>query len=180
MSKKQKNTITMKCKEIHTRLIDYMDGELSRDEQERVQKHLQGCPDCREMYQEMAASWNQAREDRISYQPFYYTRLQAKMERQAERYSQHALRRARTFRMLLQPALFFVVLGLGIFIGIQLGKGLGNTSTVAAQTQSPDYIEAYAEDQYWNGLKLEPIEQEYFAVDSAAVSDPSQKTNRYE
>lgn len=37
----------MKCKEIITNLSDYLDGELDADLLEALQKHLDGCEDCR-------------------------------------------------------------------------------------------------------------------------------------
>jgi len=153
----------MKCKNIHTKLISYIDGELPLREAEAVQEHLAHCSDCSTLYLSVKNAWNSASDERIPHQPFFYTRLKQRIEnRQQKKLSFWN----RVTHFALQPAMvYFVVLASGIFIGIQLGKGVSNGSQgLSDQTtqQEENYIEAYAESQYLNGLKLETIEQELF------------------
>lgn len=162
----------MKCKNVHTRLLDYSEGSLSKEEMEQVARHLDNCEDCRTLLAKMQQAWQMAGEPRIPYQPFFYTRVRQRMENQNQPAPSGLKRMA---RVALQPALFFVVLGLGITIGIQLGKGLGSQQTAAVQVQQNEYLEAYAENQYWNGFQLESLEQEMFFADSADLEGPTNK-----
>jgi anti-sigma factor RsiW len=36
-----------RCRETHSRLSDYIDGDLEADERRRVERHLRWCPRCR-------------------------------------------------------------------------------------------------------------------------------------
>jgi anti-sigma factor RsiW len=36
-----------RCREAHSRLSDYIDGDLEADERRRVERHLRWCPRCR-------------------------------------------------------------------------------------------------------------------------------------
>jgi hypothetical protein len=67
---------------------------------------------------------------------------------------------ARVGRSILQPAMYFAILGLGIYIGVQLGQGLEPQDETASTTEQINYIEDYAKSQYLNGMELEWVEQE--------------------
>lgn len=168
----------MRCKDVHTRLLDYAEGNLSEEEREQVSRHLQECEACSKLYPDMKEAWQMAREENIPHQPFFYTRVRQRLEEERNR-GVPASRPA--FRTLLQPALFFLVLGLGIAIGIQLGKGVGPRGTITASNQQGDYLESYAQDQYWNGFQIESLEQEFFFTDSVDLSNSlNQQDNSYE
>jgi predicted anti-sigma-YlaC factor YlaD len=147
----------MNCSKIHKKILQYIDGELTGDENREVEKHLQNCTYCRNLYQKMKASWNNLQEEKIPYQPFYYTRLKQRMENEAERKTN------RFKKLVLQPAIYVIVLGFGIYIGILLGTGLQpeNPTVADADTTETQYIRSYAESQYWNGMELEEIEKEF-------------------
>lgn len=152
---------TMKCKDIQLKLISYLDGELPKKEAEAVQEHLAQCNECSALYVSVKEAWSAASVEKIPPQPFFYTRLKQRIENQ----QQNKLSLwSRVSQFALQPAMvYFVVLASGIFIGIQLGKGVSTGSQgLSDQTtqQEENYIEAYAESQYLNGLQLETIEQE--------------------
>lgn len=164
----------MKCKLVHTRLLNFSEGTLPQGEMEQVKRHLDQCESCRQLYHQIQASWKMAGEERIPYQPFFYTRVRQRMANQSQPAGSRVRHLARTA---VQPALFFVVLGLGIAIGIQLGKGLGPQQTAQAETQQNNYLEAYAENQYWNGFQLESLEQEFFFADTASISPSLNKQN---
>jgi len=168
----------MKCKTVHIRLLDYSEGALPKGEREQVSRHLDQCETCRQLYHKIQASWQSAREERIAYQPFFYTRVRQRMENQSHPGVSHV---RQLVRATLQPVLFFVVLGLGITIGIQLGQGIGPQQTAQAEGQSNEYLEAYAENQYWNGFQLETLEQELFFADTDSISRSlNQQQDNYE
>jgi anti-sigma factor RsiW len=52
----------MKCPQVQDRLSAFEDGELRKEEQEGVRKHLESCSTCRERYAGMEKVW-QALED---------------------------------------------------------------------------------------------------------------------
>lgn len=147
----------MKCSEVHRRLFQYLEEELSEKEQKHIQEHLETCELCYSIYTHTREALYDAKKERIPYQPFFYTRLKQRME---DRKVKFAPGLQRTGRILLQPGIYFAVLGLGIYMGIQLGRGLEPQSTTAAQTEQADYIETYIQSQYLNGMELETIEQE--------------------
>lgn len=157
----------MKCKNVHTRLLDYSEGSLSHEEMEQVAWHLDSCEECRALLAKMQQAWKMAGEERIPYQPFFYTRVRQRMANQSRPAGSRVRYLARTA---MQPALFFVVLGLGIAIGIQLGKGIGSQQTAQVKNQQNEYLEAYAENQFWNGFQLESLEQELFFADTVSIT----------
>jgi predicted anti-sigma-YlaC factor YlaD len=167
----------MKCNDIQIKLMDYLDEALPESEMRQVREHLQGCNECSALYHKIQESWSLAKKDRIEPQPFFHTRVQQALE---NRKSSGTLEWKQFARQALQPALFFVVLGLGIFIGIQLGRGIDTRSLAENQVQSQDYIEEYAENQYLDGMKLETLEQEMFLEDSSYTAVPSEKTKNNE
>jgi len=157
--------------------MDYLDEALREEEMSRIRKHLEGCHECKALYHRILESWSLAKADRLEPQPFFHTRVQQALE---NRKSSGSGEGRKLIRQALQPALFFVVLGLGIFIGIQLGKGIDASSLAENQVQSRDYIEEYAENQYLDGMKLETLEQEIFLEDSSYTAVPSDKSKDHE
>jgi len=168
----------MKCNQVHIRMLDFSEGALSDGEMKQVKQHLDQCETCLQLYSQIQRSWEMVGEERIPYQPFFYTRVRQRMISQ----SRPGISRLKhLFRTAMQPALFFVVLGLGITIGIQLGKGIGPQQTAQLESQQNDYLEAYAENQYWNGFQLESLEQEIFFTDTAGISpNLNRQSNDYE
>ena len=156
----------MKCHQVQKQFLRYADGDLPSQQAEEVARHLGECPECRRLFHEVRETWKLARAEKIEYQPFLYTRIRQRMNSR-ETATTPAL--PRMVRLTLQPAIFFIVLGLGIFIGIQLGQGIDSRTEVAAQDQPTNYLEEYAENHYLNGLKLEPLEQEMFGKDSTSA-----------
>jgi predicted anti-sigma-YlaC factor YlaD len=167
----------MKCKETQKMLMDYLDGVLPKEEMSRISRHLAECSECHALYEKIRESWSMAKADRLDSQPFFHTRVRQALE---NRRSSGSGEWRKLARQALQPALFFVVLGLGIFIGVQLGRGIDSPSLVGNQGQPPDYIEEYAENQYLDGMKLETLEQEMFLEDSSYTAVPSDKTDNDE
>ena len=156
----------MKCSKVHKNLIFYIDGELSSDKTDEIYNHLMQCSECRKLYKQMAGIWNSAEEERIPYQPFFYTRVEQALKNNRAKEPSILRRYGRT---ILQPSIYFIVLGLGIFIGVQLGQGVPSQQQVAGNeiSSQQEIIEAYADSNYINGMQLEVLEAEMIAQEQS-------------
>ncbi|MGM0498476.1 MAG: zf-HC2 domain-containing protein [Bacteroidota bacterium] len=152
----------MKCNKVHKNLLFYIDGELSSDKTEEIYNHLMQCSECRKLYKQIAGVWNSAKEEKIPYQPFFYTRVEQGLKNNKAK-EQSILKRYG--KVILQPAIYFIVLGLGIFIGVQLGQGVQSQQQVSSNEVSSrqEFIEAYADSNFINGMQLESLETEMVA-----------------
>lgn len=139
----------MKCKDVHSKLIFFLDEELPVKEMQAVQEHLNDCTDCALFVEDMKKTLSILETEKTpELNPFFYTRVKAKME---NRETGRVINRRPVLVRVLQPVAFSIVLLIGIYAGIKLGaSGSATTSnTVLAQQ---DMI------PYWNGLDAEPIE----------------------
>jgi len=152
----------MKCNKVHKNLLFYIDGELSSDKADEIYNHLIQCSECRKLYEQLAGIWNSVEEERIPYQPFFYTRVVQGLKNDREK-EQSILKKYG--KIILQPAIYFIVLGMGIFIGVQLGQGVQSQQQVSNNEISSrqQFIEAYADSNYINGMQLESLETEMIA-----------------
>lgn len=153
----------MNCSDVHKHLVEYLEGDLSEESKKMLEKHMDNCTSCYKMLSAFRVAWLELKNETIPYQPFFYTRLKERME-QKQVYSSSLFPRLK--QVIIQPAIFLVVLALGIYIGIQLGQGIEPRYTSTYQTGQTDYIELYAKSQYLNGMELEVIEQEMLTEDT--------------
>lgn len=134
----------MKCKAKHIDLISYLDNELLGEKKSQLEKHLEECADCRGflafLKDEMKVIENEKNQE---LNPFYFTRLSAKIEQPI------GFTPERSWIRLAQPAFFTLVLFLGIYGGIRVGS-IVNTDRFA----QPDS----ASIQLLNDFDSEPIE----------------------
>ncbi len=139
----------MKCKTVHTKLIFFLEKELSGAEMKVVQEHLDSCSDCRLFAEEMRKTLSILETEKTpEINPFFYTRVKAKLE-SLEKAETLAGRRPVLVRV-LQPIAFSIILLLGIYGGIKFGASSANTgdSYVAEQEILP----------FVNDMDVEPIE----------------------
>ena len=139
----------MKCNKVHNQLIFFLEGELSAVEMKSVQEHLDTCSDCALFLEEMKKTLSILETEKTaSVNPFFYTRVKAKLENQQEVGTLTG--RRPVFVKLLQPIAFSIILLLGIYAGIKIG---------ASSAQPENY---YTEQQeiipYLNEMDVEPIE----------------------
>lgn len=140
----------MNCQIVQNKLIFFLDGELSGTEMKAVQAHLDSCSDCVLFAQDLKKTLSILEEEKNpEVNPFFYTRVKAKLENQIEAEGQ--LMRRPVLVRILQPVAFSIILLLSVYGGIRLGnpsspKNPGNV--VAEQDMIP----------YWNQLDAEPIE----------------------
>jgi anti-sigma factor RsiW len=111
----------MHCRRVQRRLSIYQDGELQPAQRERIRVHLEGCPACREKYDELEQVWQGLGEQPgIQPTPGFYARLVQRIEGRQKvglierlRWALHPLPAA-----LPSPA----VLILGILVGMYMGN----------------------------------------------------------
>lgn len=140
----------MKCNTIHKKLIFYLDGELSPKEMEDIKNHLSECKACAAFAEELKktqAILNAEKSNELN--PFFYTRLKAKME--AEESVNYTPRWQSAWVRILQPAAFSILLIAGIYFGSKIGKPAPMNMAVAAFSDQ-DVI------PYLNEMDTEPIE----------------------
>nr|WP_321353489.1 zf-HC2 domain-containing protein [uncultured Draconibacterium sp.] len=138
----------MKCKNVHNKLIFFLEKELPVSEMKQVQQHLDECSACALFAEEMKNTLSILESDKVTDEnPFFFTRVKNRLERQSE---EQPVARPVLVRI-LQPVAFSVILLLGIYGGFKLGQvpktNFANNS-LTEQEMVP----------YWNELEAEPIE----------------------
>jgi anti-sigma factor RsiW len=111
----------MKCKTLHKNLIFFLEGELSSSEMEQMKIHLSECTDCAAFAEDIKKTLGILKTEKSpAVNPFFYTRLKAKLENQEEKakevFWQPAMLRV------LQPVVFSILLIAGIYSGIKIGQ----------------------------------------------------------
>ena len=140
----------MKCNTIHKKLIFYLDGELPQQEMEDIKNHLSECKECALFAEELKKT--QAiltSEKSIEPNPFFYTRLKARME--AEESVNYTPSWQPAWVKVLQPAVFSIILIAGVYFGSKIGKPA--PMNIAVATFSDENVIPYL-----NEMDTEPIE----------------------
>jgi len=140
----------MKCKTLHTKIIFFIDGELPAAEMEQMKIHLSECSECAAFTGEMKKTLAVIENEKTpQLNPFFYTRVKARLEKQAENLT--ATRQTPTLVHILQPALFSLLLMAGIYTGVKIGQ------PAKVNTNIP----VFAENEvvpYFNEMETEAIE----------------------
>ena len=111
----------MHCRRVRRRLSAYQDGELKPAERKRIRAHLEGCPACRDQYEEMHQVWHTLGEmSEIQPTPGFYPRLLGRIERP------HKVGPLQRLRWALQPFPAPLATVTVLFVGILVGAYLGN------------------------------------------------------
>jgi len=109
----------MKCKTIHNKLIFFLDRELPAVEMKQFGEHLNSCPECALFLEEMKKTLGIiATEKSVEENPFFYTRIKARLENQEA----EQVPRLTLLTRVVQPVAFTAILLVGIYGGIKLGK----------------------------------------------------------
>jgi len=131
----------MKCKSLHKKIIFFLDGELPVDEMQQMKLHLLECKDCAAFAAEMEKTFAILQSEKSpAINPFFFTRLKAKMENQAA--GQSEISRNPIWARILQPAFFSILLIAGIYTGIKIGQPAVNKtdSLVYAEQEIIPYL----------------------------------------
>lgn len=111
----------MNCKNLHKNLIFFLDGDLPAKEMEQMEIHLSECNDCAAFADDMKKTLGILEVEKSpDVNPFFYTRVKAKLENQ-EPAELQVLQRP-VFARILQPAVFSILLIVGIYSGIKIGQ----------------------------------------------------------
>lgn len=137
----------MKCKDVHNKLIFFLEGDLSEAEMKAVQEHLSECGECALFAEELKLTFSILEtEKKPEVNPFFYTRVKAKLEKQEEQ----SIERRPVLARVLQPVAFSLILLLAIYGGIKFGATSAEQS--ASLTLKHELI------PYLNEMDVEPIE----------------------
>jgi predicted anti-sigma-YlaC factor YlaD len=140
----------MNCKTLHMKIIFFNEGSLPSWEMEEIKIHLENCSDCVAFANEMKKTFAVIENEKIpQINPFFYTRVKARLENQAENVV--ATRQTPVLVRILQPALFSLLLLAGIYTGVKIGQ------PVKVNTDIP----VFAENEvvpYFNEMETEAIE----------------------
>jgi len=140
----------MKCKTLHSKIIFFTDGELPVAEMEQIKIHLSECSECAAFAEEMKktlAVIENEKEPQLN--PFFYTRVKARLENQAEQVE--VTRQAPVLVRILQPAMFSLLLLAGVYTGIKIGQPVKINSDVPVFTENEVV-------PYFNEMETESIE----------------------
>ncbi|MCD4792421.1 MAG: zf-HC2 domain-containing protein [Bacteroidales bacterium] len=111
----------MKCKNIHKKLIFFINDELTGSINEEIKIHLKGCKKCNNIYTALETTLNLVgKKKTIKPNPFLYTRIKQKLN-EIEIEKKQAVFNP-VYKRVLQPVFLSLLLAAGIFTGIKLGS----------------------------------------------------------
>lgn len=111
----------MKCKNVHKKLIFFINDELTGSVNEEIKIHLKTCKKCNNIYTELETTLNLVgKKKTIKPNPFLYTRIKQKLN-EIEIEKKQAVFNP-VYKRVLQPVFLSLLLAAGIFTGIKLGS----------------------------------------------------------
>ncbi len=133
----------MNCKNIQQKLFLLAERELPTQEVAIVEKHLEGCSECKTIYNELLSFLHViAVEKQFSVNPFFTTRVLQRLENLQEKEAlQRQLTKMPVYVRLMPVAISFV---LAVWLSVNLGLTLSqeqNQVSVGQQTDSTSYYE---------------------------------------
>lgn len=140
----------MNCNIIHKKLIFFLEGDLPREHMEKVAEHLNQCGDCAAFAEDLRKTMGIVQmEKQVQVSPYFYTRLKARIIKEQD--NQAAESGSIVWKRVLQPALFTVLLVVGILAGVFTGRQAGR-GTVSSSVNSAENI------VFLNEMEAEPLE----------------------
>jgi len=140
----------MKCSTLHKNIIFFLEKELPAEEMEQMQKHFEVCPECKAFAEDLKKTLGIIKDEKSpAVNPFFYTRLKARMESQLEKEPISFWRPVMV--KVIQPAFFSILLIAGIYGGYKIATPVQTTmvSTVYADNEIIPYL---------NEMQSEPLE----------------------
>lgn len=102
----------MDCDKISNNIFFYLDNDLSEDGRIKYEAHLNACPQCKALYENVASTYKIiALENQMEANPFFYHKLKTKLETKEES------RVINIFSTVLKPLAIAASITLGIMIG---------------------------------------------------------------
>ena len=147
----------MNCTEIHKNLIFYIEGDLSSEKEKIIKMHLEKCDKCKHLYNEMKNTLGVINnESKVEVNPFFYTRVKAKMEDVKESSYSPVYRPA--FMRIIQTSVAVVLIAFAVFVGVRLGDNYISNSMASGSDQSISKYQEYSQQLFLDGLTVESIE----------------------
>lgn len=140
----------MKCKTLHKKLIFFLEGDFPENEVNEMKAHLAECDACAAFAEEMKKTLGVIQTEKSpEVNPFFYTRLKARMEN--EEFQEKQRIGFPVWEKVLQPAFFSLLLLAGIYSGIKIGQpaNTGANQNIFAETEVVPLL---------NEMDAEPIE----------------------
>jgi predicted anti-sigma-YlaC factor YlaD len=111
-------TEKMNCDKCQQKLIPYLEDSLKGTELQQMEQHLEECASCRGFAEYLKVTLSIIENSRVTQpDPFFYTRVKAKMDKQEESLSVKPV-----FVRILQPAALSLLLMAATFAGIKIGS----------------------------------------------------------
>jgi len=143
----------MKCKQIHRQLTGNIEKTLDPVIEKKVTEHLSTCSKCFFLYERLGETLSMAgKQSRLSVDPFFYTRLMARMENE-----QAPVARKRIIS--LQPVFMSFLILLSVAFGIALGGGANLLNPTSSSQIRIENIQSYSKQLGFNEMDQEYLEQ---------------------
>ena len=140
----------MECKTIHKKAIFFLEKELPPAEIEQIKIHLNKCQDCALFFEELKLTLGILEMEKSpEVNPFFYTRLKAKLENQSAAEEKYAT--WPSFVRVLRPVAFSILLVIGIYSGIKIGQPSHDKFQIASMINQ-------GEIPFLNEMEAESIE----------------------
>ena len=115
----------MNCKDVQDSLIFYIESELNPHDNEQVGLHLQNCPECQYLFNQLKCSLdfiNNEKQKEVN--PFFVTRVMEGLKQ--SKVKQGAFDWLKIKQYSLQVAVYSIMIAFSLFIGYYLGKDKSN------------------------------------------------------
>ncbi|MBI5417805.1 zf-HC2 domain-containing protein [Candidatus Poribacteria bacterium] len=142
----------MNHKNIQSKLLLYIDGDLSGNEMSVMQKHIEECPICKKYLDELCRVWKleKSLEKRES-SPYLWTRLNAQINEYEQNKGSNI---KQLISSLMRPAAISLLIFITITTGYYLEGFLSNNTKVNADTVNEEIAKIF----YIDTLKSFPME----------------------
>jgi len=126
----------MKCTEIENKIWDYIEDKLDTEDQASIKKHLSECSKCANMEKALRSSLQMIEgSKRTEADPFFFSRLEARMENEASR---NIAKTPYAFRMAIAASIAIVGIVGGSIFGSYSAEQLNNNFANISITEQND------------------------------------------
>ncbi|QGY44392.1 hypothetical protein GM418_12205 [Maribellus comscasis] len=141
----------MKCKTIHKNLVFFLEGDLPEIKKKQIEAHISNCDDCSAFAQDLKKTLGIIEKEKTTeINPFFYTRLKARLESQAEPAKIPFWKPV--LAKVVQPVFFSILLIAGIYTGFKIATPV-QVNTASVHYTSEEIF------PYLNEMQSEPIEE---------------------
>ncbi len=161
----------MNCRQVKSKLSAYQDKELSELQMAEIENHLQVCSVCSQALQDMNDVWEVlSNVETIESAPFFWTRLSQQIKEKDTKQSNRIFGFLPTIRLSF-PILTTVVLIIGVFIGIYLGKNIYQHSVLPSTVMIEQDLDQVISLSSFDDFPVESVADVYVSL----LSDNNQQ-----